>query len=87
MCKYFVNCCLNAGRIWASTPQITDFCGLGNTCHRLTVYATTDTCHRLIIGVNLAIFVVFRRTVSIDAARCRPYGAKGSRANTVLHRY
>ena len=74
MGKYFVNCCLNAGRIWAGTPQITDFRGLGNTCHRLTVYATADTCHRLTIGVNLAIFMVFRRTVSIDAA---PTGLRG----------
>ena len=37
VCKYFVNCRLNAGRIWASTPQIADFRGfdgfhgLGNT--------------------------------------------------------
>ena len=46
VCKYFVNCCLNAGRNpfiplikgQASTPQITDFHGLGNTLYRkLTV--------------------------------------------------
>lgn len=52
MCKYFGNCCLNAGCIWVSTSQITDFRefrGLGNTCHRLTVYATGDTCHRLTV--------------------------------------
>ena len=36
------------------------------------------------IGVNLAIFMAFRRTVSIDAA---PTGLKGLGANTVLHRY
>ena len=32
---------LNAGRLWASAPQITDFHGFGNPCHRkLTAYAT-----------------------------------------------
>ena len=27
VCQYFVNCRLNAGRIWASTPRITDYRG------------------------------------------------------------
>ncbi len=54
MCKYFVNCCLNAGPLWASTPQITDFLADSadweiRVLHRLTVYATRDTCHRLTV--------------------------------------
>ena len=27
VCKYFVNCRLNADRLWASAPQISDFRG------------------------------------------------------------
>lgn len=29
VCQYFVNYRLNAGRIWTSTPRITDYRGFG----------------------------------------------------------
>ena len=38
-----------AGEYAANHGFFRGFRGLGNTCHRLTVYATTDTCHRLTV--------------------------------------
>ena len=58
MCKYFVNCCLNVGRLWACTPlriswigkyvpQANSLCYSGYMPQANSLCYTADTCHRL----------------------------------------
>ena len=71
----------NAGRIWASAPQITDWeirvlhrlivYTTGHrkpTAHRLTAYATGDTCHRLTVYATGPYFFIVRQKLYTPVA-------------------